>query len=110
MNPKSLLLTILLFALSLPSALGAEELRGRVADSQGKPLAGAIVKLMDGEDIAAYCSTNSEGRYALRIPDDTPAEAMVEVGMFGFEPFSALLEQMRKKPDVVLHETASALQ
>lgn len=94
-----LILLALLSACSF--ALAQTSVTGRVRDKKSKePVSGAFVLGISGSHQKAYAYTDSEGRFAMKVPEDVALDQL-RVSMMGYAAATVSLEPGRKEGIVV---------
>lgn len=89
-----------------PLVLAYEEVRGRVVDTLGRPLAGASVRVLnsEGKRTTLQVLTDQQGAFQLK---NVPQEAKLEVRFIGYVTRQILISAQLN--DIVLHPATSVL-
>lgn len=84
---------------------------GQVTDEKGVPLVSAIVRAypMEGEELAAYCFTNTAGEYSLKISGGT-TDLRLQFSMLGHQTVEKRIANKSAKYDIYMPETSIELE
>ena len=105
---KSILLTLLLWGLSLCDAWAAYHISGVVRDQKSKePLAGAFVLAYAGDTQKGFAYSDADGQFSLKIPDGVVINTL-KVSLIGYAAASVATDG--KTSGIVIELKEQALQ
>lgn len=85
-------------------------IKGHIKDSDGEPVAGAMVRAYDGSKIKAFASSRSEGDYQLKIPASVKSDSVkITVQSMGHASFEKKISLKPQTLDFVLTPTSTTL-
>ncbi len=93
----------LLLALLVPFVVGAQNVfKGRITDvSTNVPIAGAVVKLLQGESTKAFCVSDANGRYEMEAKGSAKGDAALVFTHVSYEDEDVRVSLEPKKDHVV---------
>ena len=104
-------LILLLVVILLSSAVGAQELKGRIRDSTGSPVSYAGINLKKGSSIVAYTSADAVGNYVLRLPAGLRVDTLyLEARCIGYKTQTRALSGSLTSVDFTLTVSVGELQ
>ncbi|WP_199138680.1 TonB-dependent receptor [Pedobacter sp. ASV12] len=102
---KQYTLALLFLLFATVSAFAQKQLKGKVKDSKGAPIASANVNLKDKDgNIISFTRTDSKGEYSLSLGDETK-DLSVEATIIGYEKKAVAVAALNQTYDLVLQES-----
>ena len=98
------LLWVILLCLLVPEVMHCQNrLTGSVTDDAGEPLPGVVIKAYgsDGGRPVAFGTSDSQGRYALKIPEEAVVKS-VDFALIGYKQQSLTKERLASMKRVVM--------
>lgn len=84
-----------LFAAVSTVAFAQNVISGKILDTAGKPVPGAIVKAESSSSILGYTTSDDKGRYSLSV--ERNGDAVVSVSCLGYETSSVALSSVLRR-------------
>ena len=102
---KQLLYTFLIFMLSSVAALAQKQVKGKIKDTKGTPIASVNINLKDKEgNILSFTRTNDKGEYTLSFTEENK-DLTLEATIIGFQKKIIQVADLSKSYDLSLVET-----
>ncbi|MDE6578787.1 MAG: carboxypeptidase-like regulatory domain-containing protein [Muribaculaceae bacterium] len=103
-------LLLIFLSLSVIHSKG-EEITGKVSDIEGKPVRGAIVKLLEKNgSTLAFSTSKTRGEYSITFSDTIALNCIIIFSHSKFETLSLPLSEIKRNPDVTLTPGSRELQ
>ncbi len=110
MKRRFLLFFVLLPLLAAaPAAYAQRVLRGKVADEQGRALAGATVEIKAAGHTVAFASSEKDGSYCCHLPADCPKALVATFRKLNYSALTERLSTEAKRLDVTLRRGSHLL-
>ncbi len=102
---KQLLYTFLIFMLSSVAAFAQKQVKGKIKDTKGTPIASVNINLKDKEgNILSFTRTNDKGEYTLSFTEENKGLTL-EATIIGFQKKIIEVADLTKSYDLSLVET-----
>src|SRR5947209_10964578 len=93
----------LLACLIVPGCLSAAEIKGKIVDPSGAPIAGAQVSVLSRVGVEAQTASSGDGSFGLSVDDRWLGSAKLAVTSPGFRTTTQDLQRQTTKNDGLSH-------